>query len=292
MAINLNEHTNSDDYEIVRKLSTDKHADLFEGIRVTDYTRCILKPAKQVGRDRIEREVNILHSLRGGVNIPLLYDVIRYNPLELPSLALEYVENIDFRRLYPTFNGDDVRYYIKELLKALQFAHSKCIMHRNIRPHIIMINPTQRKVVSVSHILGHEVYEPDSLYSVRVGGVFHRAPELLLDHERYGLNVDMWSVGVLLASMIFRREPFFHGASNSLQLRRMARVLGTKGLLNLVEKYEIDMTPNGLEDIPYFEKASWQDLFDENNEKYASAEGIDLLDKLLRWDPEVICILD
>jgi casein kinase II subunit alpha len=97
----------------------------------------------------------------------------------------------------------------------------------------------------------------------------------------------MWSVGTVLASMIFRREPFFHGASSSLQLQRIARVLGTKGLLNLLEKYDIEMTPDGLEDIPYFDKAPWQNLFNEDNERYASAEAVDLLDKLLRWDPKV-----
>lgn len=67
------------------------------------------------------------------------------------------MENIDFRRLYPTFSGDDVRYYIKELLKALQFSHGKSIMHRAVRPHNIMIDPTQRKVVSISHISGHDM---------------------------------------------------------------------------------------------------------------------------------------
>ncbi|PTB37074.1 uncharacterized protein TrAFT101_010807 [Trichoderma asperellum] len=283
MSSDLNEYTNSEDYEIVRKISTGKHADLFEGVHIPDFTRRILKPAKEVGRDTIEREINILHSLRGGVNILLLYGVIRNGPLEPPSLVLEYVENIDFRRLYPTFSSDDIRYYIKELLKALQFSHSKSIMHRDIRPHNIMIDPTERKL----RLLGWdyaEFYVPSSLYSVRVGLGFNRAPELLLNHERYDCGVDMWSLGVLLASMIFRKEPFFHGASNSLQLQRIARVLGTKGLLNVVEKYDIDTTPDGFDDIPHFEKTPLQNLFNEDNEKYASIEAIDLLDKLLRWD--------
>lgn len=91
----------------------------------------------------------------------------------------------------------------------------------------------------------------------------------------------------MLASMVFRKEPFFHGAGSAPQLERMARVLGTKGLLNLVEKYDIEMTPDGFEDIPYFEKAPWQNLFNESNERYASAEVVDILDKLVRWDPEV-----
>lgn len=120
-----------------------------------------------------------------------------------------------------------------------------------------------------------------------MGAWLHRAPELLLNHERYDLSVDMWSVGVLLASMIFRKEPFFHGVSNFSQLQRMARVLGTKGLLNLVEKYDIDHTPDGFDDIPYFEKTPWQNFFNEDNESYASTEAIDFLDKLLRWDHEV-----
>jgi casein kinase II subunit alpha len=120
-----------------------------------------------------------------------------------------------------------------------------------------------------------------------VGGAFHRAPELLLGHEKYDLGVDMWSVGVLLASMIFRKEPFFHGVSSFSQLQRMTRTLGTKGLLNVVEKYDMETLPDGLEDIPYLEKTPWHNLFNEDNEKNASTEAIDLVDRLLRWDSEV-----
>lgn len=66
--------------------------------------------------------------------------------MDPPSLVFEYVENTDFRRLYPTFRSDDVRYYMKELLKALEFCHGKSIMHRDIRPHNLMIDHSRRKV--------------------------------------------------------------------------------------------------------------------------------------------------
>lgn len=79
---------------------TGKYADLFEGVRITDFTRCILKPAKQVGRDRIEREIHILHSLRGGVNIPLLYDIIRYGPVCQPMMILRHVETVLTMNIY------------------------------------------------------------------------------------------------------------------------------------------------------------------------------------------------
>ena len=35
----------------------------------------------------------------------------------------------------------------------------------------------------------------------------------------------MWSLGCMLASMIFRKEPFFHGHDNYDQLVRIAKVL-------------------------------------------------------------------
>lgn len=63
-----------------------------------------------------------------------------------PSLIFEYVNNTDFRSLYPKFNDFDVRFYISELLKALDFCHSKGIMHRDVKPHNVMIDHENRKV--------------------------------------------------------------------------------------------------------------------------------------------------
>lgn len=64
-----------------------------------------------------------------------------------PSLIFEYVNNTDFRSLYPKFNDLDVRFYILELLKALDYCHSKGIMHRDVKPHNVMIDHENRKVL-------------------------------------------------------------------------------------------------------------------------------------------------
>ena len=63
-----------------------------------------------------------------------------------PSLIFEYVNNTDFRSLYPKFNDLDVRFYILELLKALDYCQSKGIMHRDVKPHNVMIDHENRKV--------------------------------------------------------------------------------------------------------------------------------------------------
>jgi casein kinase II subunit alpha len=42
-----------------------------------------------------------------------------------------------------------VRYYIFELLKALDYCHSKGIMHRDVKPHNVMIDHEKRKVMNM-----------------------------------------------------------------------------------------------------------------------------------------------
>ncbi len=68
-------------------------------------------------------------------------------------------------------------------------------------------------------------------------------PELLVDYQMYDYSLDMWSLGCMLASMIFRKEPFFHGHDNYDQLVRIAKVLGTEELFEYLDKYQIELDP-------------------------------------------------
>jgi casein kinase II subunit alpha len=43
---------------------------------------------------------------------------------DMPSLITEYVDNADFKVLYPTLSDYDLRFYMFQILKALAFAHS------------------------------------------------------------------------------------------------------------------------------------------------------------------------
>lgn len=118
----------------------------------------MIKVLKPVKKKKIKREIKILQNLSGGPNIVALLDVVRdqqvnhssscYDPAsapkagigrsasdgyvysddetndslymqsKTPSLIFEYVNNTDFRSLYPKFVDYDVRYYIFELLKV------------------------------------------------------------------------------------------------------------------------------------------------------------------------------
>ena len=83
-----------------------------------NYQKCVIKVLKPVKKKKIKREIKILQNLSGGPNVVALLDVVRDSQSKTPSLIFEYVNNTDFRSLYPKFVDFDVRYYIFELLKV------------------------------------------------------------------------------------------------------------------------------------------------------------------------------
>ncbi|KAJ3198707.1 Casein kinase II subunit alpha, partial [Clydaea vesicula] len=200
-----------------------------------------------------------------------------------PSLIFEHVNAMEFKLLYPTLTDFDVRYYINELLKALDFCHSRGIMHRDVKPHNVMIDHKKRQLRLIDWGLA-EFYHPGTEYNVRVASRYFKGPELLVDFQEYDYSLDMWSLGCMFASMIFRKEPFFHGHDNSDQLVKIARVLGTDGLYAYLEKYKIELDSQFDEILGRYPRKPWTRFVTAENERYISNEALDFLDKLLRYD--------
>jgi serine/threonine protein kinase len=97
----------------------------------------------------------------------------------------------------------------------------------------------------------------------------------------------MWSLGAMFASMIFRKEPFFHGQSNSDQLVKIAKVLGTEELFEYLDKYDIELDPQYDEILSRYPRKPWHSFINADNQRFISDEAIDFLDKLLRYDHAV-----
>ena len=69
-------------------------------------------------KKKIKREIKILQNLSNGPNIVKLIEVVRDPSSKTPSLIFEYIDNVDFKILYPKLTDFDVRYYIYEILRV------------------------------------------------------------------------------------------------------------------------------------------------------------------------------
>lgn len=275
---------NLDEYEVSRKIGRGKYSEVFHGFNVKTEKECVIKVLKPVKKKKIKREIKILTNVQKGPNVVQLLDVVRDPMTKTPCLVFEWINNTDWRTLYPKLTLFDIRYYVHEVLKALDFSHSQGLMHRDVKPHNIMIDHEKRQLRLIDWGLA-EFYHPLTDYNVRVASRHYKGPELLVDDQLYDYSLDIWSLGCVVAGMIYKKnEPFFCGADNADQLVKIAKVLGTQELHEYLNTYDLDIGALAakLGDLP---KKPWTALITEDNKDRVCPEALDLLNKMLVYDP-------
>lgn len=273
-----------ENYEISRKIGRGKYSEVFEGMNTSSREKVVIKILKPVHKRKIKREIKILQNLSGGPNIVQLVDVVKDDMSNTPALILEYTENIDYRALFPTLSSFEVKYYMYELLRGLDYCHSMGVIHRDVKPNNVMIDHSQRKLRLIDWGLA-EFYLPGTAYNVRVASRYFKGPELLVNDQYYDYSLDMWSFGATFAGVIFKKDPFFHGHDNFDQLVKICRVLGVDELIDYLDKYEIEIDPGFEGVIKNIPKKPWTKFITPENRDLATPEALDLLSGLLRYDP-------
>ena len=158
---------------------------MFESINVSNNEKCVVKTLKPVKKKKIKREIKILENLRGGTNVITLHGVVKDPVSRTPALIFEHVNNTDFKQLYQTLTDYDIRlirpqsqpgvshdvffflsrFYLYELLRALDYCHSMGIMHRDVKPHNVMIDHENRRLRLIDWGLA-EFYHPGQVWLV------------------------------------------------------------------------------------------------------------------------------
>jgi casein kinase II subunit alpha len=271
-----------ENYEILKKLGRGKYSDVYQALNILTSQKVVIKILKPIKKSKVLREIKILRVLEGNPGIPKLLDVTKEVSTRTPSLIMEYCESSDFSVLFSKLDELDVKFYLYEILKTLDYAHSKGIMHRDIKPSNILIDHPHRKLKIIDWGLA-DFYFPDKPYNVRVASRYYKAPELLINFSFYDYSVDMWSFGVILAGIVFKKFPFFHGHDNLDQLIKIVRALGSESFAEYIEKYGIDLDERLDELKEVYNRKNWGKLVTPET-KLATTEALDLLNKILLFD--------
>eukprot|EP00981_Chlorochromonas_danica_P008568 scaffold2224_cov175-Ochromonas_danica.AAC.10 len=202
------------------------------------------------------REILLLQTVCGGPNIMKLYDVIKESQEGHPALIVEYVDggSQDVDHIYQTLTPSQVQYDYPSFLLDYSSLHS----------------------------WGFDI---DVRNKTIVGTKSFEAPELLLVERSYDYKVDMWSYGVMLATLLLRKFPMFPGGSSDKVLKNIAGVIGGDDLKAYLD--HLGRPYNASEDVftKQPSRVSWKEIAEPGSEIYLTPEAEDLLNRLLRWDP-------
>ena len=123
----------------------------------------------------------------------------------------------------------------RQICEGLSYMHHKGLIHRNLKPdNILVTSDGTVKIVDLTLsrliCLPHYPYTPEDPKERERSGrearrLWYRSPELLFRKEIYSSEVDMWSLGCLLAEMC-TGQPLFNGESEIEQLFKIFRVTG------------------------------------------------------------------
>jgi mitogen-activated protein kinase 1/3 len=229
---------------------------------------------------RILREVKVLTALRHP-NILRLRDILKpeepatmsdvYLVTDLMEADLQFIIRSKQRLL-----DAHVKYFVAQLIRALEYTHAAGVMHRDVKPSNMLVNSTC-ELVLCDYGLARAADE-NSLTGYVVTR-WYRAPELLVLGHVYSYPVDMWSCGCVLAELLLRR-PLFQGSNYLDQLTKVFAVIGTPQPTDDISHVS-DEARRYIAGLPRREKRPLGEVF-----PVAPAEGIDLVDKLLRFVPK------
>lgn len=279
-----------DPFLLLDWIGTGKYSDVFTA-KYGDQIVAI-KVLKPVRSQKYNREAKILINLRGGPNIIRLISVVQ-NPKNFQySFVFEHINDIGFDQLMETATDTDARFYLYQLMRALQYCHSQGIMHRDVKPLNILYDKSHNMVRLIDWGLA-DFYHPGQRYNIHVASRNFKPIELLLDYQFYDYSVDIWSFGATMAALIFKKSPFFKGNNDLDMVKEIATVLGGEKLEQYMKKYGIpqpeDFPKNCLKKPPKLLKK----FIKNSNRHLVSPDALDLLDKCLRYDhTERITALD
>lgn len=156
-------------------------------------------------------------------NIVKVYDV-SFGDL-IQYIVMEYIDGITLKELIErqgSLRWKDAVYFAIQILKGLQHAHDKGIVHRDVKPQNIMVLSDGTIKVADFGIARFARNEQRTITDKAIGSVHYISPEQARG-EKTDEKSDIYSVGVMLYEMLTGQLPFDAESAVSVAIMQLQR---------------------------------------------------------------------
>jgi len=232
-------------YRIVRKLGTGGMANVY----LAEDQELGRRVAIKILDDRHASDDQFVERFRreaknaAGLNHPNIVSIYDRGEAEgTYYIAMEYLDGRSLKELIVSRGPAPINVaidYARQILAALRFAHRNSIVHRDIKPHNVLVDSDGRLKVTdfgIARAGASEMTEAGSI----IGTAQYLSPEqakgTTVDHRS-----DIYSVGVVLYELVTGRVPFTGDTAVEIAMRHLSSVPEPPSALREDVPHELDM---------------------------------------------------
>ncbi|KAH2416745.1 hypothetical protein KXV44_000283 [Aspergillus fumigatus] len=172
------------------------------------------------------REIQTLLEARH-TNIVYLREVVMGTKMDDVFLVMDLLEH-DLKTLLDDmrepFLPSEIKTLMLQILSGVEFLHSHWIMHRDLKTSNLLMN--NRGEIKIADFGMARYYgDPPPKLTQLVVTLWYRSPELLLGAEKYGPEIDMWSIGCIFGELL-TKEPLLQGKNEVDQVSKIFALTG------------------------------------------------------------------
>ncbi|XP_059397893.1 serine/threonine-protein kinase MARK2-like isoform X3 [Carassius carassius] len=217
---------------------------------------------------KLFREVRIM-KLLNHPNIVKLFEVIETE--KSLYLVMEYAsggEVFDYLVAHGRMKEKEARAKFRQIVSAVQYCHQKCIVHRDLKAENLLLDADMN--IKIADFGFSNEFTLGNKLDTFCGSPPYAAPELFQGKKYDGPEVDVWSLGVILYTLVSGSLPF--DGQNLKELRE--RVLRGKYRVpfymstdceNLLKKLLI-LNPTKRGSLEQIMKDRWMNMGNEDDE--------------------------
>ncbi|KAF7124524.1 hypothetical protein RHSIM_Rhsim12G0004600 [Rhododendron simsii] len=223
----------ADSFEKLNKIGQGTYSSVYKARDLKTGKVVAMKKVRFVNMDPesvrfMAREIHVLRKL-DHPNVMKLEGLVTSRVSGSLYLVFEYMEH-DLAGLAASpkikFTEPQIKCYMQQLLCGLEHCHSRGVLHRDIKGSNLLIDNNGLLKIGdfgLANFFKHDQKQP---LTSRVVTLWYRAPELLLGATEYGVGIDLWSAGCILAEL-FAGKPIMPGRTEVEQMHKIFKFCGS-----------------------------------------------------------------
>jgi serine/threonine protein kinase len=175
----------------------------------------------------IDNEESQLQEKEGSQYLVKIIEIIEDLPNRKLYVVQEFVQGDDLFSLIEKekFSEDKARHIFKQMVKGIKHLHQCNVCHRDLKPEHILVDEKTNMIKIGDFGFCGIIKQENTMFTTLCGTENYVAPEVLAQKYPYdGRKSDIWSLAIILYTMVAGIYPFDHEESHPKLIRQIMAV--------------------------------------------------------------------